>query len=90
MLTWEIYWTGFYNFVKENKPTLVKIPDINPNQILVRIDAVGICFSDVKIIKLGGKHPRLLGRNLSKNPIILGHEVSITVVKVGDKFKRKI
>ncbi len=89
MLAWELYGTGFDNFGKEDKPSWIKIPDIDPDQILVRIDAVGLCFSDVKIIKSGEKHPRLLGRNLSKNPVIPGHEVSVTVVKVGDNLREK-
>ena len=89
MLAWELYGTGFDNFGKGDKPSWIKIPDIYPDQILVRIDAVGLCFSDVKIIKSGEKHPRLLGRNLSKNPVIPGHEVSVTVVKVGDNLREK-
>lgn len=89
MLAWELYGTGFDNFGKDDKPFWTKIPYIDPDQLLVRIDAVGLCFSDVKIIKSGEKHPRLLGRNLSKDPVIPGHEVSITVVKVGDNLKEK-
>ena len=89
MLAWELYGTGFDNFGKGDKPSWIKIPDIDRDQILVRIDAVGLCFSDVKIIKSGEKHPRLLGRNLSKNPVIPGHEVSVTVVKVGGNLREK-
>jgi len=38
---------------------------------------------------LGGKHPTLLGRDLSKNQVIPGHKVPITIVKVGYNLKEK-
>jgi len=51
--------------------------------LLVRIDTVSICFSDVKILKQGGSHPKLYNRNLSVDPTRLGHEVALTIIKVG-------
>jgi threonine dehydrogenase-like Zn-dependent dehydrogenase len=58
------------------------------DEILVRSDAVGLCFSDTKIIKFGSDHPRIKGRDLKKEPVVPGHEVALTVVKVG-KNRRK-
>jgi threonine dehydrogenase-like Zn-dependent dehydrogenase len=54
-----------------------------PDQLLVRVDAVGLCFSDVKLIRQGGDHPKLYGRDLAKEPTRLGHEAAVTVVAVG-------
>ena len=55
--------------------------------MLVRVDAVGLCFSDVKLIRLGGDHPKLYGRDLAVDPIRLGHEATVTVIEVGDDLK---
>ena len=32
-------------------------PEPGPDQILVRIDAAGLCFSDVKVIRMGADTP---------------------------------
>ena len=58
-----------------------------PDQILVRSDAVGLCYSDVKIIRQGGSHPWLYGRDLARRPIVQGHEVTMTVVEVGEAWR---
>ncbi len=57
---------------KAGKPESFAIPSPGDDQLLVRVDAVGLCFSDVKLIKLGGDHPKLYGRDLSKEPTRLG------------------
>ena len=56
---------------------------------IARIDAVGLCFSDIKLISAGSTHPRIEGRNLAKSPTVPGHEVAMTIVGVGDKWKGK-
>jgi len=60
-----------------------------PYQLLARIDAVGLCFSDVKLIRAGGNHPRLYGRDLAADPTIPGHEVSLTIVEVGERLRSR-
>lgn len=57
----------------------MEIPDIKPDEMLVKVKACGICSSDVMkwYIK-------------KKAPIVIGHEISGVVVEVGknvDKFK---
>jgi threonine dehydrogenase-like Zn-dependent dehydrogenase len=49
----------------------------------MRIDAVSLCYTDVKEIDAGDAHPRLTERNLKVNPIVPGHEISFTVIGVG-------
>ncbi len=61
----------------------IPLPAYDADQLLVRHDACGICFSDIKIINLGPEHPRLQGRDMHKNPVVMGHEVALTVVGVG-------
>ncbi len=63
------------------------LPKFGPDELLVRHDACGICFSDIKIINLGPEHPRLQGRDMQRDPVVMGHEVALTVVGVGDRIK---
>jgi len=87
MLAWLLHGPGMENFGKDKLPEEIPLPKHADNELLARVDAVGVCFSDVKIINLGGKHPRLYGRDLSKEPITPGHEVSLTIVSVGEKLR---
>ena len=84
MLTWRLYGAGLECLGKDGRPERVPLPECGPNDLLLRVDAVGLCFSDTKVVKAGPNHPRLLGRDLMKDPTVLGHEVAGTVVKVGD------
>lgn len=89
--TWNLYGAGLENLGRDGEPEPFSIPELNDDQLLVRIDTVSVCFSDVKIMKQGGNHPKLYNRNLAADPTRLGHEVSLTIVKVGknlqDKYK---
>jgi L-sorbose 1-phosphate reductase len=82
-ILWNMYGAGLENVGKDGKPEIQGIPEPDDDQLLVRIDAVGMCFSDVKLIKQGGEHPKLYHRNLQENPTRLGHEAAMTVIKVG-------
>ncbi|NQS91913.1 MAG: alcohol dehydrogenase catalytic domain-containing protein [Chloroflexi bacterium] len=64
-------------------------PSPAPDQLLVRIDSVGICYSDVKLINQGENHPKLKGRDLSIEPTRPGHEISFTIAAVGDDLTEK-
>jgi threonine dehydrogenase-like Zn-dependent dehydrogenase len=84
---WRLHGTGLENLTLDEIP----VPAPGPNELLARVDAVGICASDVKLINQGQNHARMAGRDLAAKPAIPGHEVSITLVAVGealtDKFK---
>ncbi len=84
---WFLYGSGMESFGREGKTEQRPVPRYGPNELLARVDACGICFSDIKIIKAGSDHPRLRGRDLANDPIIIGHEVSVTIVGVGDELK---
>ena len=73
-----------------------------PHQILLRIDAVGICFSDLKLLKQFDRHPRkteiLAGaepdwlRTLPSYcpgdaPTVPGHEVVGTIAAIGEHVR---
>jgi threonine dehydrogenase-like Zn-dependent dehydrogenase len=91
MLRWHLYGAGLENLGREGRPEEVAVPSFGPDELLVRQDACGLCFSDTKVIGLGAGHPRMTGRDLARDPVTLGHEVSCTVVGVGahlaDRFR---
>ena len=80
---WHLYGAGLENVGKDGKPETVALPEPGAHEILVRHDAVGICYSDIKIVNLGAEHPRLVGRDLLHHPVVMGHEVALTVVQAG-------
>ncbi|MGD8474552.1 MAG: alcohol dehydrogenase catalytic domain-containing protein, partial [Anaerolineae bacterium] len=85
---WPLYGAGFDNLGQEGQPIEVPMPRYGPDQLLVRHDACGLCFSDIKVIRLGEEHPRIY-RDMEAEPVTLGHEVSMTVVGVGDNLRGK-
>jgi threonine dehydrogenase-like Zn-dependent dehydrogenase len=84
---WNLYGAGMENLGHDGQPEPFAIPEPNDDQLLVRIDSIGMCFSDVKVLKQGGAHPKLYNRDLSIEPTRLGHEVSLTIVKVGKNLQ---
>jgi len=89
MLVWPLYGAGLENFGLDGRPARWLTPKPAADQILVRSDAVGLCYSDVKIIRQGGSHSRLYGRDLRANPVVQGHEVTLTVVAAGEAWRNR-
>lgn len=87
--TWPLYGAGLDNLGKGGKPVSAPVPSFSENELLMRIDAVSLCYTDVKEIDQGQSHPRLTNRDLINNPIIPGHEISMTIVGVGEKIKNE-
>jgi threonine dehydrogenase-like Zn-dependent dehydrogenase len=83
MKAWTLNGAGFENLGVDGEPVEQDVPEPGPRELLLRVDAVGICFSDVKLTRAGNKHPRILDRDLSKDPTRPGHEAAMTVAKVG-------
>ena len=67
----------------------VDIPEINPSQILARVDAAGVCTSILKLVDQGPDHTFIRGWDMEKYPVILGDEGAITLVQIGDNLKSK-
>lgn len=55
-----------------------EVPTLDPDQVLVRVAAVGVCGSDVHYYEHGRVGPYVV-----EHPLILGHELSGTVAAVG-------
>ncbi|WP_432823331.1 alcohol dehydrogenase catalytic domain-containing protein, partial [Trichloromonas sp.] len=56
------------------------VPQPSPGQLLIRVHACGVCRTDLHIVdqELSG----------AKLPLIPGHEIVGTVVKIGDQVTR--
>ena len=87
MLAWPLFGTGMEAFGKNDQPCTVPVPEIKEDELLVKINAIGLCFSDVKLIRAGESHPRVISKNLAEDPVIPGHEAVMTIVKVGKKLE---
>ncbi len=61
----------------------VATPLLDADQVLVRIEAVGVCGSDVHYF-----HEMAIGDFVVEKPMILGHESAGTIVEVGSAVPR--
>ncbi len=86
---WNMYGAGLEQIGRDGKPERFPVPEPGDDQLLVRVDAVSLCFSDVKLIQQGSKHPKLYNRDLAIEPTRLGHETALTVFKVGANLRDK-
>jgi len=84
-----MYGPGLENIGRAQRPENCPIPTPSADQLLVRVDAVSLCLSDIKLIQQGGNHPKLYHRDLSIEPTRLGHEVSLTIMQVGENLSSK-
>jgi threonine dehydrogenase-like Zn-dependent dehydrogenase len=86
-VAWNTYGAGVENIGRNGQPETFAVPQPGDDQLLVRVDAVGLCFSDVKLVQQGGKHPKLYNRDLATEPTRLGHEAAFTVLEVGKNLR---
>lgn len=83
--------------------TAKSVPVPGPHEILVKVEAVGLCFSDLKLLKqfdkharkteiVGGIDPQILRGIQSYQPgnlpTVPGHELVCRIVAVGDQVKQ--
>ena len=79
------------------------VPTPGPHEILVKVEAVGLCFSDLKLLKQFHDHVRKseVVAGIEKSvlqgmqsylpgsaPVVPGHEVVCRIVAVGDQVKQ--
>lgn len=74
-----LHGVGFENLRVEEVP----VPAPNQDQLLVRVDAAGVCASNLKLIAQGSDHTFINGWDLAQFPIQLGDEGCVTVVAAG-------
>lgn len=61
------------------------LPEIQDDEILVKVVCDSICMSTYKLLKQGKTHKRC-PQNVDTNPIIIGHEFTGDIIKVGRKW----
>jgi L-sorbose 1-phosphate reductase len=79
-----------------------EVPNPGPHQILAKVECVGLCFSDLKLLKQFDQHPRksivvkgLTAEELQEmpnyvpgaKPTVPGHEVTCRIIAVGEKVR---
>jgi len=73
-----------------NNPNLkieeIDIPKISSIEVLIKVKACGICGSDIHMYEKDNEG-YMLYPGLTKLPVVIGHELSGEVVKVGEKVK---
>ena len=72
--------------VKDIRLEGFEIPEIAEDEILLKIECNGIAVSTLKEITLAQRHLRV-PKNIKKNPVLIGHEFSGTIAKVGTRWK---
>ncbi len=60
----------------------VSIPGIGPDDVLIEVKTIGVCGSDVHYYVTGR-----IGRYVVREPLILGHECSGEVVRIGQNVR---
>ena len=83
MLAVRLHGVGFENLKVEQVP----VPVPNDDQLLARVDAAGVCASNLKILAQGNEHTFINGIDLAKYPAQLGDEGCITIVSVGKNLR---
>lgn len=65
-----------------------ELPAINDDEILAKVVSDSICMSSYKAAHQGTDHKRIPD-NVAENPVIIGHEFSGEIVKVGANWQHK-
>ncbi len=86
-LSWDLFGAGLEHLGRNGKPVKRPLRPPEPDELLLRVDALGLCFSDTKLIWAGPEHPRIRGRDLEQDPTVAGHEAALTVVQVGADWR---
>lgn len=65
-----------------------ELPQINSNEVLMRVDTDSLCTSTYKAVIQGPEHKRVPA-DVAENPVIIGHEMCGEILEVGDKLTDK-
>jgi threonine dehydrogenase-like Zn-dependent dehydrogenase len=66
-----------------SRPETIPLSPPAPAEVIARVEAVSICSSDIKAMRMGLDHPLLAGGR-GNGDTVLGHEVSLRVEQVGE------
>lgn len=65
-----------------------ELPEIRDDEILADVMTNSICMSTYKAVIQGSDHKRVPA-DVATNPVVIGHEMCGTILKVGNKYKDK-
>lgn len=65
-----------------------ELPEIKADELLVKVMTDSICMSTYKAVRQGAEHKRVPD-DINEKPIIVGHEFSGNIVKVGSKWQAR-
>ena len=65
-----------------------ELPEIETNEILIKVVCDSACMSTYKTVKQGASHLRVPD-NVSESPVIVGHEFCGEIVEVGERWKNE-
>ncbi|HAH60756.1 MAG TPA: L-sorbose 1-phosphate reductase [Treponema sp.] len=65
-----------------------ELPEIKDDEILLKVQADSICMSTWKAVQAGAEHKRV-PKDVDKNPIIIGHELTGILEKIGSRWSGK-
>lgn len=65
-----------------------ELPEPGDDEILGAVSSDSICMSSYKAAKQGSDHPRVPA-DIAEHPVMIGHEFSIVLQKVGARWKEK-
>ncbi|MBE6828581.1 MAG: L-sorbose 1-phosphate reductase [Ruminococcaceae bacterium] len=66
----------------------LELPEIGEDEILAKMMTDSVCMSTYKLVQQGSAHKRAPD-DLSKKPVIIGHEMAGVIISVGAKWKDK-
>ncbi len=73
---------GSFDQLLAADPEAVPLAPPAPAEVIARVEAVSICSSDIKVVRMGSDHP-LLAKAEGGGDTVLGHEMSLRVHDVG-------
>ena len=63
-----------------------ELPELGDDEVLVRVVSDSICMSTYKAASIGADHKRV-PKDIAEHPVIVGHEMSGVIERVGSKWK---
>ncbi|MDQ0469869.1 alcohol dehydrogenase catalytic domain-containing protein [Labrys wisconsinensis] len=80
---WPLSGAGLEHFGRDGGWIEGEVPKPGAGDLLAGVEAVTICASDAKMVRLGADYPLFGGRDLAREPVCLGHELALRVDEPG-------
>lgn len=68
----------------DSDPEAVALAPPAESEVIARVEAVSICSSDIKVVRMGADHPLLARTAGGDGDTVLGHEMCLRVQEVGE------